>query len=124
MRGPKRKLIPDKEYLFTHRRLRTFRGVFKRIVRAPSTDTVDEFYYECEVDAELSRNPWARTDDRALMLLRPSMITVVQEPPTNPASIRQANPLGQGKTLHVTQENWMTECVNAFRSLFRGRRRA
>ena len=75
------KLIPGREYLFSHKRKRTFRAVFKRIVRAPSTDTIDEFYYECEVDASLSRNPWAQNGDRALIKLRPSLVTVIQNAP-------------------------------------------
>lgn len=122
--GVKRlKLIPEKEYLFTHKRMRTFRAVFKRIVRAPSTDTMDEYYYECEVDANLSGNPWSRMEDRALMLLRPSLITVVQNAPTDPRSLRQIMPLGQGKRLVRTQESWVTECIHSIRSVLRNLKR-
>lgn len=118
------KLVPGKEYLFTHKRKRTFRAVFKRIVRAPSTDAIDEFYYECEVDSNLSGNPWSRMNDRVLVLLRPSLITVVQNTPTNlratdPTKFYFADALGQGKTLVRTEENWKDELLKSVRSAIR-----
>lgn len=119
------KLIPTREYLFTHKRKRTFRAAFKRIVRAPSTDTVDEFYYECEVDAALSENPWADTHQgtRKTILLRPSLITMIQDaPPDSPPAPRRM-PLGQGKTLRLSEENWVKECIHSIRSVFRNLRR-
>ncbi len=123
VRRQRQKLIPEKEYLFTHKRKRTFRAVFKRIVRAPSTDTLDEFYYECEVDAALSGNPWADSR-KATMLLRPSLITVIQDVPRNVPLRDYVRPLGQGKTLQTaTEENWMKECIASIRSAFRNLRR-
>ncbi|MBM2841729.1 MAG: hypothetical protein HW412_2257, partial [Bacteroidetes bacterium] len=102
-----------------------FRAVFKRIVRAPGTDTMDEYYYECEVDSALSRNPWAQTHEgrRAMIVLRPSLITIIQNAPTDPRAFRQSMPLGQGKRLVRTQEHWLTECMNSLRSVFRNLKR-
>jgi hypothetical protein len=119
------KLIQSREYLFTHKRKRTFRAVFKRIVRAPSTDALDEFYYECEVDAALSENPWADTQDgtRRTILLRPSLITMIQDAPPAIPLARRSMPLGQGKTLRLSEQNWMRECIHNIRSVFRHLRR-
>ncbi len=112
------KLIPGREYLFTHKRKRTFRAVFKRIVRAPSTDTMDEYYFECEVDSNLSGSPWTRMQERVVMLLRPSLITIIQNVPTDPGSIRQHMPLGQGKELVQAQDRWVAEYVHRIRCAF------
>jgi hypothetical protein len=100
------KLIPGREYLFTHKRKRTFRAVFKRIVRAPSTDTIDEFYYECEVDASLSRNPWAQMEDRALIMLRPSLVTVIQNAPRIEIHERMRIPRNDGVTPRGARDDW------------------
>jgi hypothetical protein len=126
VKKPRLKLIPEKEYFFTHKRKRTFRAVFKRIVRAPSTDTQDEFYYECEGDAVLSENPWADTHGgtRRTLLLRPSLITMIQDAPPIVPPTRRRMPLGQGKTLHLSEENWMKEWVHNIRSAFRNLRRS
>ena len=112
------KLIPEREYLFTHKRKRTFRAVFKRIVRAPSTDAMDEYYYQCEVDSILSGNPWSRMHDRVSVLLRPSLITVIQNVPTDPRSIHQYMALGQGKQLVQTEDKWVAEYVHRIRCVF------
>jgi hypothetical protein len=119
------KLIPDKEYFFTHKRKRTFRAVFKRIVRAPSTDALDEFYYECEGDAALSENPWADKSGgtRRTLLLRPSLITLIQIAPPIIAPRPRSMPLGQGKVLRLSEENWMKECIQSIRSVFKNLRR-
>ena len=77
------RLIPGKEYLFTHKRLRTFRARFVRIVRAPGADPTDEYYLECE--RSLS-DPTFRPIGFRLSnttLLRPSLITLVQDVPEN-----------------------------------------
>ncbi len=112
------KLIAGKEYLFTHKRKRTFRAVFKRIVRAPSTDATDEFYYECEVDSNLSGNPWSRMEDRVLILLRPSLITVIQNVPTDTHLIHHYMPLGEGKKLIQTTDDWADEFARRIRCVF------
>jgi len=77
------KLIPGKEYLFTHKRLRTFRARFVRIVRAPGADPTDEFYLECErFGSDPSFQPVGfRLSNTTL--LRPSLITLVQDVPEN-----------------------------------------
>jgi len=119
------KLIPEKEYLFTHKRKRTFRAVFKQIVRAPSTDILDEFYYECEADATLSENPWAdrHGGTKRTIVLRPSLITMIQDAPPINTAIPRSMPLGQGKTLRLSEENWMKECIHSIRSVFRNLKR-
>lgn len=120
------KLIPEKEYLFTHKRKRTFRAVFRRIVRAPGTDTLDEFYYECEVDAALSGKAWAdfQKGMTTTILLRPSLITMVQDVPKNVLLreyVRPSEP-NQGHPA-TSDESWVKECFTALRSVFkRGRR--
>ncbi|HCV42231.1 MAG TPA: hypothetical protein DGH68_02015 [Bacteroidetes bacterium] len=126
VRRQRPKLVPDKEYLFTHKRKQTFRAVFKRIVRAPSSDTMDEFYFECEVDAALSGNPWTdfRRGSSATILLRPSLITIVQDVPRNATLRNYVRPLGQGNTPRIaTEESWMKECIAGIRSVFRNLRR-
>jgi hypothetical protein len=77
------KLVPGKEYLFTHKRLRTFRARYVRIVRAPGADPTDEYYLECERSAS---DPTFRPVGFRLSnttLLRPSLITLVQDVPEN-----------------------------------------
>jgi hypothetical protein len=75
------KLVSGREYLFTHRRLKTIKARYVRIVRAPATDPTDEYYLECELtdlDPAL-RPPTLRPS--GTILLRPSMITVMQNVP-------------------------------------------
>lgn len=117
------KLVPEREYLFTHKRKRTFPAVFKRIVRAPSTDTLDEFYYECEVDSALSGNPWndLREGERATMLLRPSLITLVQNLPPDFNRYRHTLPSRPVQQTHRRQENWILEYIHSIRSVIRRR---
>lgn len=79
----KRKLISGKEYLFTHRRLRTLKARYLRIVRAPASDPADEYYLECEIS---SLDPVVRPStlrDSGLIMLRPSLVTLVQDVPPN-----------------------------------------
>jgi hypothetical protein len=88
------KLIPGKEYLFTHKRRRNIRARFVRIARAPATDTLDEYYLECEMlDADLA----SRGDigiSPPVTLLRPSMIMLVQDVPANysPSTLARFRP--------------------------------
>ncbi|MDH4069145.1 MAG: hypothetical protein OEV30_01855 [Ignavibacteria bacterium] len=79
----KRKLISGKEYLFTHRRLRTLKARYLRIVRAPASDPIDEYYFECEISCldPVVRPPTLR--DSGMILLRPSLVTLVQDVPQN-----------------------------------------
>ena len=122
----KLKLIPGKEYLFTHKRKQTFRAEFKRFVRAPATDTLDELYYECEVDAALSGNPWASTHDgtKAVTLLRPSLITLVQNPPNDPGSLHtHLIPRAPDQSIRRPHESWMKERMQSIQSLLRHLRR-
>jgi hypothetical protein len=121
----KLKLIPGKEYLFTHKRKRTFRAEFKRFVRAPATDTMDELYYECEVDAALSGNPWTTTHEgtKAVTLLRPSLITLVQDAPKNARPMHHMMPRAQDQTIRQPRENWVRERIQSIQSLFRHLRR-
>jgi hypothetical protein len=118
------KLIPDKEYLFTHRRIRTFRAVFKRIVRAPATDTMDEYYYECEVDSALSRNPWNNPQEqrKALMLLRPSLITIIQDAPKDPGPGMRS--MATGSPIRRQRESWTSDWMESLRSVLRNLRRS
>jgi hypothetical protein len=119
------KLVPEREYLFTHKRKRTFPAVFKKIVRAPSTDALDEFYYECEVDSALSGNPWndSHQGSRATLLLRPSMVTLVQNLPPDFDQYRHRLPARPSGSLPVREEHWVKECLESLRSAFRGMRR-
>lgn len=75
------KLLPDKEYLFTHKRRKTFRARFVRIVRAPGSDPSDEYYLECEVTETLALSDGDLCIQAHTVLLRPSMVTVVQDAP-------------------------------------------
>jgi len=77
------KLTPGKEYLFSHRRLRTLKARFVRIVRAPASDPQDEYYYECELsDMDPVLRP-ASLRSSGTVILRPSMVTMVQDVPPN-----------------------------------------
>lgn len=116
------KLIPEKEYLFTHKRKQTFRAVFKRIVRAPSTDTLDEFYYECEADSNLSANAWARMEDKTLLRLRPSMITLIQYAPPQHARPRCSDSPNRGM-LEPSRENRFGGWFKTIRTAIRGLKR-
>ena len=126
MKRSRPKLIPDKEYLFTHKRKRTFRAVFKRFVRAPANDTLDEYYYECEVDANLSGNPWSRMqeEERVSILVRPSLVTLIQGAQVGADHPHLTIPGTRQPTPHQIRENWVTECIHTLRSVFRNRRRA
>ena len=75
------KLVSGREYLFSHKRLRTIKVRYIRIVRAPATDPADEYYLECELsDLDPAVRPSTlRTTGR--ILLRPSMITLMQDVP-------------------------------------------
>ena len=76
------KLIPGKEYLLTHKRRSTLRARFLRIVRAPGTDPDDEYYLECEISSQgqfLNES----VDHSGSTMLRPSMITLMQDLPPN-----------------------------------------
>jgi hypothetical protein len=120
----KLKLIPGREYLITHKRKRTFRAEFKRFVRAPATDTLDEVYFECEVDAALSGNPWAITHDgtKALALLRPSLITLIQYAPLD-SGIPRYNMRMPSPSFRSQRESWVRERMQSLHSLFRYLRR-
>ena len=120
----KLKLIPGREYLITHKRKRTFRAEFKRFVRAPATDTLDEVYFECEVDSALSGNPWTITQDgtRALALLRPSLITLIQYAPLDSGTPRYAISV-PGPTLRSPREGWVKDRMQSIQSLLRYLRR-
>jgi len=124
MQRSRPKLIAEKEYFFTHKRKRTFRAVFKRIVRAPANDTLDEYYLECEVDAQLSGNLWNRTLDerRVSILLRPSLVTLIQSAPSDPGPPPVIPHLQQSSST-PSRENWVTECIHSIRSVFRSRKR-
>jgi hypothetical protein len=72
------KLVSGREYLFTHKRLRTIKARYIRIVRAPATDAADEFYLECEItDLDPALRP-PSLRPTGTILLRPSMITLTQ----------------------------------------------
>ena len=77
------KLIPGKDYLFTHRRLRTLKARFVRVIRAPASDPQDEYYYECEISSmdPVLRPPSLRSS--GTIVLRPSLVSLVQEVPPN-----------------------------------------
>jgi hypothetical protein len=77
------KLIPGNEYLFTHKRLKILQARFVRIVRAPGSDPTDEYYLECDLSSvDPSCRPASlRASDS--VLLRPSMITLMQHVPDN-----------------------------------------
>ncbi len=77
----KLKLVSGREYLFTHKRLRTIKARYVRIVRAPGTDATDEYYLECEItDLDPALRPPTLRHSGTL-LLRPSMITLMQSVP-------------------------------------------
>jgi hypothetical protein len=77
------KLVPGNEYLFTHKRLKTLRARFIRIVRAPGTDPLDEYYLECELGStDRSCRPVSLRESDSIFL-RPSMITLMQYVPAN-----------------------------------------
>jgi len=77
------KLIPGKEYLFTHKRLRTFRARYVGIVRAPATDPNDEYYLECEcLDVDHPFRPEVFRLSSST-LIRPSLVTLIQDVPPN-----------------------------------------
>ena len=75
------KLVSGREYLFTHKRLKTLKARFVRIVRAPASDFADEYYLECELtDLDPVLRP-STLRSSGLILLRPSMITLMQNVP-------------------------------------------
>lgn len=126
MKKSRPKLIPEKEYLFSHKRKQTFRAVFKRFVRAPGNDTLDEYYYECEVDANLSGNPWSRMheEEKVSIMVRPSLVTLIQSAPTDAGLPHPMVPHVTQPPPHQMRENWVTECIQSIRSAFRNRRRS
>ena len=126
MKRSRPKLIPDKEYFFTHKRKRTFRAVFKRFVRAPANDVQDEYYYECEVEASQSENPWSRLneEERISILVRPSLVTLIQSAPAGAAMQHPVVPRVQQPAPPQTKDGWVSECIHTIRSVFRNRRRA
>lgn len=119
------KLIPEKEYFFTHKRRQTFRAVFKRIIRAPGSDAADEFYYECEVDPALcgDQPPEAHEGGRATILLRPSLVTFIQHAPPDANPPRPVAPQKGIPPSLPPKENWVAETINSIRSVLRSRRR-
>lgn len=125
MKRSRPKLIPDKEYLFSHKRKQTFRAVFKRFVRAPGNDTLDEYYYECEVDANQSGNQWSHMDEegKALILVRPSLVTLIQNAPADACLPQLITPRPLQPTPHQMRDSWVTECIHTIRSVFRNRKR-
>ncbi len=75
------KLVSGREYLFTHKRLRTIKARYIRIVRAPASDPNDEYYLECEItDLDPALRP-SSLRSSGTILLRPSMITLMQYVP-------------------------------------------
>jgi hypothetical protein len=75
------KLIPGKEYLFTHKRLKTFKARYVEIVRAPSSDAADEYYLKCERQIMATTKGGESFVKPHTTLLRPSLITLLQDVP-------------------------------------------
>jgi hypothetical protein len=110
------KLIPGKEYLFTHKRRGTLHARYLRIVRAPGTDPDDEYYLDCEI---LSPGlfPGETSTISTSTLLRPSMISLLQDVPAN------YSPGDASSTAKTSSEETPRRRIgNALRKLLRGLR--
>ncbi len=111
------KLIPGKEYLFTHKRRNTLRARFLRIVRAPGTDPYDEYYLECEIPSPGQFLNDGEVNGSGCSLLRPSMITLVQDVPANYSPVDAYPPARP-----LVEEAPKKTLGNALRRLLRGLR--
>src|SRR5262245_51539242 len=110
------KLIPGKEYLFSHKRRGTLHARYLRIVRAPGTDPDDEYYLDCEI-LSAGLLPGEKLSISASTLLRPSMISLMQDVPAN------YSPGVTSSTSKTSSEDTSrTRIGNALRKLLRGLR--